>query len=84
MGKNKADLQSIQKEIKPFPCKEWFQKAYTDPADMAPVCRLIRRKHDKVDIAPRPRDDGKPYLVIKVHGFLSGGEVKIRGSKQGR
>jgi len=51
---------------------------------VAPVCRLIRRKHDKVDIAPRPRDDGKPYLVIKVHGFLSGGEVKIRGSKQGR
>jgi hypothetical protein len=39
MGKSKADLQSIQKEVKPFLCKECFQKVYIDSDDVALVLK---------------------------------------------
>ena len=50
---------------------------------MTPACRLIRGKYANVDIAPKPGDDGKSYIVIKVKRFLTGGElnyeIKVKG-----
>lgn len=83
MEKTKADLDQIQKEIKPYLRKEFLQKAYVDSNDVSRICRMFRTKYSNVDIGPKPGDDGKPYLMIKVRRFLSGGdlkyEIKVKG-----
>ncbi len=76
MEKTKADLDAVKKELKPFLKRELLQRTYIDSSDVTPACRLIRRKYDNIDIVPKPGDDGKPYLVIKVKRFLTGGELK--------
>ncbi|MDO4649434.1 MAG: hypothetical protein Q4B26_12360 [Eubacteriales bacterium] len=83
MDKTKANLEQIQKELKPFLRKAFLQKSYVDSNDVTPICCSIRRKYSNVDIAPKPGADGKPYLMIRVHRFLVGGElsyeIKVKG-----
>ena len=75
MEKTKVDLDQIQKEIKPYLRKGFLQKAYVDSNDVSRICRIFRGKYSNVDIGPKPGDDGKPYLMIKVRQFLLGGEL---------
>lgn len=77
-------MQSIQKEIKQFLRKEWFQKAYIDSNNVTSACRLIRKKYANVDIASKPGDDVKTYLVIKVKRFLTGGKMKYETKVKGK
>ncbi len=84
MEKIKADLDDVKKELKPFLKKELFQNAYIDSSDVTPACRVIRKKYGNVEIAPRPGDDGRPYLVIKVKKFLTGGELKYEIKVKGK
>lgn len=80
----KANLDDVKKEIKPFLKKEILQKAYIDSNDVTSACRLIRRKYANVDIVPKPVDDTKPYLVIKLKRFLTGGELKYEIKVKGK
>ena len=84
MEKTKADLDQIHKEIKPYLQKEFLHKAYVDSNDVSCICRIFRVKYNNVDIAPKPGDDGKPYLVIKVKRFLAGGELKYEIKVKGK
>ncbi len=84
MEKSKANLEQIKNEIKPFLRKEFLSKPYVDSNDVSPICRRIRRKYSNVEIGPRPGDDGKPYLMIKVKRFLAGGELKYEIKVKGK
>ena len=84
MEKTKVDLYQIQKEIKPYLRKGFLQKAYVDSNDVSRICRIFRGKYSNVDIGPKPGDDGKPYLMIKVRQFLLGGELKYEIKVKGK
>lgn len=77
-------MQSIQKEIKQFLRKEWFQKAYMDSNNVTSACRPIRKKYVNVDIAPKPGGDVKIYLVIKVKRFFTDGKMKYETKVKGK
>ena len=84
MEKTKVDLDQIQKEIKPYLRKGFLQKACVDSNDVSRICRIFRGKYSNVDIGPKPGDDGKPYLMIKVRQFLLGGELKYEIKVKGK
>lgn len=81
--KIKGDIEKVKADIAPYLHKQFLQKPYDESVDVSPVCRLLRRKHSNVEANPYPGEDGKPYLVIKVHCFLSDGkltyEIKVKG-----
>ena len=81
--KIKTNLSDVKKEITPYLTKGFLQKAYIDSEKVSPVCQMLRRKYRNVEVASRPGADGKPYLKVKVKGFLSGGEltyeIKVKG-----
>lgn len=84
MEKTKTDFDQIQKEIKPYLRKEFLQKAYVDSNDISRICRIFHGKYSNVDIGPKPGDDGKLYLMIRVHRFLFGDELKYEIKVKGK
>jgi hypothetical protein len=82
-AKEKTTLADVKKEIAPYLTKPFLQKAFIESDKVSPVCSKLRRKYRNVEITPKPGSDGKPYLKVKVKGFLSGGEltyeIKIKG-----
>lgn len=81
--KEKATLDTIWKELEPYLHRHLFKATYINAQDVSPICQRIRRKYSNVEIAPHPGANGKPYLNIKVKGFLKGGnlsyEIKVKG-----
>lgn len=81
--KIKGDKGAVKADIRPYLKKAFLHKAYLDASDVTPVCRFIRSKYSNVEITPHPGADGKPYLVVNVHRFLTGGEfsyeIKVDG-----
>ena len=65
--KIKGDIEKIKADIASYLHKQFLQKPYVESVDVTPICRLIRNKYTKIEIAPRPGEDGKPYLKVKVN-----------------
>ncbi len=83
LNKKKVSLEQIQMEIKPFLRKGFLQRAFIDSVDVDPICCKILQKYSNVEIAARPGNDGKLYLIFEVKKFFGGGvlqyELKVKG-----
>lgn len=79
----KGSIDTVKADIRPYLKKEFLHKEYLDASEVTPVCRFIRSKYSNVEITPRPGADGKPYIVVNVRRFLTGGEfsyeIKVDG-----
>lgn len=79
-----GDISKIQADIAPYLHKQFLRKPYVESADVTTICRLIRGKYKNTTIAPRPGNDGKPYLKIKVHQLLFGGKLSYEIRTKGK
>lgn len=52
--------------------------------NVTPVCQVLYSKYDNVQISMKASADGKPIIIIKVKGFLSGGELSYEIEGKGR
>ncbi|MDO5576146.1 MAG: hypothetical protein Q4F84_03635 [Fibrobacter sp.] len=79
----KATLDDVKKDVAPHLVKQLFQKPFMEERNVTPVCRMLYSKYNNVNITMKANPEGKPYMTIKVKGFLAGGElsyeIKVKG-----
>ena len=83
-GQRKASLDDVKKDIAPYLEKRLLKKPYMKHENVTPVCQVLYSKYDNVQISMKASADGKPIIIIKVKGFLSGGELSYEIEGKGR